>query len=208
MDQQHDSVSMRNSLCQEPSQTVAIPAVVKNVPAGITPPPELRVRQNDCQQIQNSADQAVRQASQQAAESVRQASESMRQVTQQAQQSADQASRSATEAIRQATQSASQSIAAASRSASQALSSASSVVASVQSSASAAISRANESAQLAQGAQSTAQVRCIRQLDHKKAMTDFNFRALHQWQYFRQELLWQRQQVRIVSGGSYKAARF
>ncbi|KAH8594869.1 hypothetical protein B0O99DRAFT_687189 [Bisporella sp. PMI_857] len=150
-------------LCIQPSATASLASATQNSLPLITPPPELRRRdalpepQADCQQAQQSADQAIRQANQSASESIRQASESARQASQQFSQSADAASRSATDAIRQANQSASQSIAAASRTVSQATSSASSVVASIQSSAADAISRANVSADSARAAQTSAQ---------------------------------------------------
>jgi len=153
----HQSDASSISSWFEPSPTLVFPSAVQVPDSLITTPPELRLReaipepQADCGQLQNSADQAVRQANQQASESIRQA-------TQQASQSADAATRSATDAIRQANQSASQSIAAASRSASQAMQSASAMVASVQASAADAVSRASTSAESAKSAQSSAQV--------------------------------------------------
>ena len=153
--------SMRSSM-RVPSATISI-TIQSQDQAQITPAPELRVRQADCQQISQSASQAVQQASQSASQSIQQASQSASQAAQQASQSASQAiqqaSQTASQAIQQAQQSAAQSISAASRSAASAASSASSVVSSVQSSAASAINQASQSAQNAILSASAAQVR-------------------------------------------------
>lgn len=144
--------------------TVINQITVQDQPPLITSPPELRRRDpipqdnNNCQQIAQSASQAVREASQSASQSVQQAQQSISQASREAGQSAS-------EAIRQAQQSASQSSAAASREASQSVSSANSVVESIRASASSAISRANGSAITAQASASSIQVRICPQIE-------------------------------------------
>ncbi|RDL30154.1 uncharacterized protein BP5553_10432 [Venustampulla echinocandica] len=154
MHQPHGEDTLSNTL-GIPTATVINQVTVQDQSPLITPPPDLRRRDpvpqdNNCQQAEQSASQAVREASQSASQSIQQAQQSVSQASREAGQSAS-------DAIRQAQQSASQSIAAASRDASQSVSSANSVVASVQSSASAAISRANGSAITAQASASSVQ---------------------------------------------------
>ncbi|KAF4632074.1 hypothetical protein G7Y89_g6056 [Cudoniella acicularis] len=162
MHQPHQPGSPSESVPTIPSKTILEQVTVQDQAVLITPPPELRRRQDDCQQISQSASQAIQQASQSASQSIQQAaqsaSQSIAQASRNASQAAQQASQSASEAIQQAQNSASQSIAAASRSAAYAMSSASSMVSSMQASAASAVGQAYGSMTKAQADASSAQV--------------------------------------------------
>ncbi|KAG9243813.1 hypothetical protein BJ878DRAFT_480752 [Calycina marina] len=149
--------ALATSICPELVKAHALSSRVKYIVLGITPLPELRVRQAACSQIEQSASHASQSASQSIQQAQQRATNSIRQATEQVKQSAAAATRSARDAIKQALQSASQPISADSRSASQAMSSANPVVASIQYSASAAIPRASASADSARLARSITQ---------------------------------------------------